>query len=176
MIPITSADREKWLIRIGMDWVRKHYADGKNSKEISDDIENCGNPVIRFFNNLLKRARSNISEKHQKKMIKDFGEFGLWVMYEDTAYRQIFFWLLKQAFDNKDTLMPLVEKYYVEPEDWYVNQWGTSKRITKEKQEKGELPKGELSEAEKYYVPAVTQARNKKIVEELEKQRKRKGI
>jgi hypothetical protein len=183
---ITKADREKWLMRIGMGWVRKKFAEGKNAKQISELMEDCGNPVIKFLHSILHKTIANINTKdrHQERALEEFGDFGLWVMYEDTAYRQPFIWALKQILDKKKELMPFVMKYYVEPKDWYVNRWARSKEITKEKREKGELDSFTLSDAEKYYVPAITNERNNAIykqkimeyVSEMEKEKKKKGI
>ncbi len=106
-------------------------------------------------------------------MIEQFSDFGLWIMYKDTAYRQIFVWFLKQILDNKEYLMPLVDKYYVDIDDMYVNLWSNTKKKTREMQESGELPVGILSEAEKYFVPSE---QKRHMLEELERERKKKGL
>jgi len=172
-LDIKPADTEKWYLRIAMNWFIKKYTGGKNSKIIHEEMEDCGNPIIRYCYRLKKKVLSKISSKWQVKMIDQFSEFILWIMYKDTAYRQIFFWSLKQILDNKDELMPIVEKYYVEPEDWYVNAWERSKAITKEQREKGQTSDSDLSYAEKFFVPNLTRQR---IENELEKERRKKGL
>jgi len=172
-LEIKPADREKWYIRIAMNWFIKKYSDGKNSKIIHEEIADCGNPIIRFMIKQRNKLTDKILERYQVEMIEKFSDFGLWIMYKDTAYRQVFIWFLKQILDNKKTLMPLVNKYYVDIDDMYVNLWSKSKKKTKEMQESGELPQGFLSEAEHYFVPS-TQA--KKQVAELEYERKKKGL
>ena len=172
-LDIVPADRDKWYMRIAMKWFIKKYSDGKNSDIIHEEMRDCGNPVIRFMLKTRDRVISNVSETYQQQLITMFSDFGLWIMYKDTAYRQIFMWMMKEILDNKDTLLPMVEKYYSEPEDWYVNLWNKTKKRTKELQESGELPIGMLSEAEKYFVPSE---QKRKMLEELERERKKKGL
>lgn len=171
-LDIVPADKEKWYLRIAMNWFIKKYSGGKNSKDIHEEMQDCGNPVIRYFSRLKNKIVNDISERHHTKMIEQFTEFLLWIMYKDTAYRQIFFYALKHMMDNKETLMPIIESYYREPQDWYVNRWSESKKITKKKREKGEIGEWELSEAEKYFVPTIT---HQLIEQELEREAKKRG-
>jgi len=171
-LDIVPADKEKWYMRIAMNWFIKKYSGGKNSKIIHEEMEDCGNPLIRYIMKLRKKLTDNISEDYQTKMISDTTEFLLWILYKDTAYRQIFVYALKQMMDDKEKLMPMIEKYYREPEDWYVNVWNESKKITREKRESGEITKHGMSVAEKYFVPRITRQR---IEQELEDERKKKG-
>ena len=96
-LDIVPADKEKWYLRIAMNWFIKKYSGGKNSKIIHEEMENCGNPVLRYIIRLKKRLLENISEQYQTQMIDDVSEFLLWILYKDTAYRQVFFWALKQT-------------------------------------------------------------------------------
>lgn len=173
-LDIVPADKEKWYIRIALNWFAKKYAGGRNSKEIHDEMMNCGNPIIRKILKLKDNVNDEIIDggDWQKKNISNITEFILWIMLKDTAYRQIFFWALKQILDDKKELMPLVMKYYVEPEDWYVNQWNKSKEITKKQRETGKLSKHDLSVAEKFFVPSIMQER---INKELDREAKKRG-
>lgn len=173
-LSITPADREKWLLRIAAKWFRKHYADGKNSKEISDEMSTCGNPVIRRLKRVVDKCADYIKEDWQTQMVKEFGgEFALWIAYKDTAYRQPFMWMLKQMLDMKDELYPLVMKYYVEPEDWYVNIWHESKNKTKRDRETGVISGNDKSELEKYFVPSI---QSKRIIQELDREKRKRGL
>ena len=171
-LDIVPADKEKWYLNVAVDWFIKKYSDGKNSEVIAEEINDCGNPIIRRIVKLRDKAINSISENHQKRMMKTFGDFGLWMMYKDTAYRQIFIWMLKELFDQKDELMPFINKYYVEPDDWYINKWTKGKQKSKKQIESGEIPEGLMSNLEKYFVPSI---QRKRITEELEKMRRRKG-
>lgn len=171
-LDIVPADKEKWYMRIAMNWFIKKYSGGKNSKKIHEEMTDCGNPVIRYLLRLKDKIVSEIEEKHQTQMIEQFTEFLLWIMYKDTAYRQIFFYAFKHMMDNKETLMPIVEDYYREPCDWYVNRWHESKEITKKQKKEGKIGKKSMSEAEKYFVPSLT---HRRIEQELENEAKKRG-
>ena len=174
-LEIRPADKEKWYLRIAMDWFVKKYSGGKNRNEISDEMDNCGNQFIRYMRRLKGKTINNIAkrEKHQIRMINEVGDFLLWIMYKDTAYRQIFFWFMKQLMDDKENLMPMIEKYYVEPEDWYVNIWSEGKDKTDKQRAEGKIGKHELSEEEKYFVPSITYKRIQE--EEMERKSKKMG-
>ena len=172
-LDIVPADKEKWYLKLAMKWFIKKYSGGKNGNIIHEEMEQCGNPIIRFLLNKKEEIVDNIKEEeHQIDVIDNMSEFLLWVLYKDTAYRQIFFWALKQLMDEKENLMPKINEYYREPKDWYVNVWHDSKQKTKKQRESGELSENGMSMAEQYFVPKITQRR---IEEELEKERKKKG-
>jgi len=171
-LDIVPADKEKWYLRIAMNWFIKKYSGGKNSEVIHDEMEDCGNPLIRYMLELRDAIAEKIKEDHQRKMISRVSEFLLWILYKDTAYRQIFFWSMKKMMEDKEKLLPMIEKYSREPEDWYVNVWHDSKELTKEQRESGEISDNDMSRAEKYFVPRLTKQR---IEKELEEQRKEKG-
>lgn len=175
---ITPADKEKKLIRLALWWFKRKYKKGEHSKSIKDDMEHCGNPVIRKVRKLIKEeCIDNISEyeKHQREAIEEVGTFLLWILYKDTAYRQPAMWLLEKLYEKEDEIRPHIKKYLTKPENWYVNEWSKSKQITKEKRENGELADGHFSDAETYFVPELQQERFKKINKEIEKQKRKKG-
>jgi len=171
-LDIVPADREKWLLRIAMNWFIKKYSGGKNADVIHDEMKHCGNPFIRYIMKLKNRITDNVKENYQVKIIDQVSEFMLWVLYKDTAYRQVFFWAMKQMLDDKEKLMPIIEKYYREPEDWYVNNWHDSKEITKKKREKGEIPNSYMSSAERNFVPSITHREIEKELEDLKKKKR----
>lgn len=181
-LDITPVDTEKWYFRIAFEWFIKKYSGGKNSKIIHDEMVDCGNPVIRHLMRLKDEIKENIYDSGdpsiidgwQKNNIDKTVEFFLWILYKDTAYRQIFFWAMKNLMDDKKELMPEIMRYYTEPKDWYVNIWNESKRITKKQRDGGIISNTELSDAEKFFVPNITAMRSQ--FEELERERKKKGV
>ena len=175
VLDIIPADKPKKLFRIAMWWLRKEYAKEATKVDIHDDMINCGNPIIRYFYKELMQMADGIEEKHQSGLIREFGEFALWVVYRDTAYRQPFVYMIKNLLDKKDEFYPIVEKYYKEPKDWYVNLWHDAKEITKKQRAEGKIINSELSEAEKYFVPGVQHKRLIETGKELDREKKRKG-
>jgi len=176
MIDIGFGDSEKRTFRLALWWARKKYADGKKAPEIHNDIANCGNPVIRRIHKLLYETADNIDEKYQNALIKDMGEFFLWIMLKDTAYRDPFFWIIKNILDQKDTLMPLLDEYYEEPENWYINRWTDTKVNTAKLRDEGKITDHELGPDENIFVPQHQYAKIHKIIdEETQKEKKRRG-
>jgi len=175
VLDIIPADKPKKLFRIAMWWLRKEYAKDKNQAQIHDDMVNCGNAVMRSFYKELLSVADNVKEERQARIIREFGEFALWIAYRDTAYRGPFFYMIKHILDMKEELYPVVEKYYKEPEEWYINLWHDSKEITKKQRKEGKITKSELSEAEKYFVPAVGSKRLIETNKELDRERRRRG-
>lgn len=171
---ITKADKEKRLLRLAMWWFKKKYNNKGNSEDIRDDIEHCGNPIIRVIHEEMMKGLDAIDSdaKHQKDIPKDVGDFLLWILYRDTAYRQPAFYILKNILDRKEEILEYMNKYYDEPENWYANRWRESKRITQEQVENGELPEGSMSESETYFTPEIQAQRFQEIEKELMRQKK----
>lgn len=179
-LDIEPVDTEKWYFRIAMNWFIKKYSGGKNSRLIHEEMMNCGNPIIHYFLNLKDDVVSNISEreKWQRSNIDNIAEFFLWILYKDTAYRQIFFWSLKKLMDDKKILLPDINKYYNKPEEWFVNIYSEAKNLTDNKRNTGEIPKTNLSHAESFFVPRLTGEKigAELMLKELEKERKKTGV
>lgn len=171
---ITKVDKEKRLLQLAMWWFKKKYKGRGNTEEIEEDIKHCGNPIIRIIHEEMLRGLDSIDvdAKHQRDVPKDVGEFLLWILYRDTAYRQPAFYILKNILDRKEEIMKYMDKYYDEPESWYANRWRESKRATKEQVEKGEIPEGYMSESETYFTPEIQAQRFQQIEKELMKQKK----
>jgi len=171
---ITKADKHKSLLRLAMWWFKKKYKGTGTAENIEDDIKHCGNPIIRIIHEEMIRGLDAIDPdaKHQKDVPKEIGEFLLWILYRDTAYRQPSMYILKNILDRKDEIEKHMDKYYVKPENWYANQWRESKRITKEQQKKGEIPEGHMSDSETIFTPELQQKRFEQIDKELMRKKK----
>lgn len=168
---ITKTDYEKRLLQIAIKWFIKHYTKGEKNVDIKDDIEHCGNPVIRkVYKQVITEMLKNIDESagHQIHRIDEVVTFLLWILYKDTAYRQPAMWAFRKLLEMKDELMPYLEDID-EPCDWYVNRWVESKKMTSEGIERGDVPESGMSVAESFFVPELQQVR----FDELEKMRKK---
>jgi hypothetical protein len=174
MPDIGFADKPKRLVRLGLWWIRKKFAEGKEAPEIREDVLNCGNPVIRHLHELMIETSDNIEENYQNALMRDLTEFMLWIIYKDTAYRDPFFWTLKRILDKKDELMPLIEKYYKEPEKWYINAWTESKKNTARLREENKLSENQLGPDENIFVPDAQWKKIYGIIDEETKKEKRK--
>jgi len=171
-------DMKKELRLIAWYLRRKYKTDHKITAEmIHEDMQSCGNPVIAEIYDAVIEAGERIEEEYQQSITIDFPELILWILYRDTAYLPVFIYILKNLMDKKDELMPFIEKYYVKPEDWYVNRWHKGLGHTKEMKERGELSSvdGHLSFDEQIFVPQYQQKKLKKINEMIEKERKQRS-
>lgn len=164
---IIFGDDIKHSVRLAAWWLRKEY--GKQG-DIHNDVVNCGNPIIKEIHTIIYDASNQIKEKYQRAIGIDYPELALWILYKDTAYRQIFFYVLKKLMDRKDELMPFLNEYYVEPKDWYVNRWWDGKDATDKKKKSGELADvpGNMSFEETFLTPMYQMERNKMILNNVQ--------
>ena len=173
---IVPGDKDKHLIRIAAWWLRKKYKTG-NKDQIHEDMINCGNPVIRkLYKKITKISKDNIKAGYQKDTINELSELALWIIERDTAYRDPFFYILKEILDMKDEIYDEVIKYYKKPKDWYVNRWIETKNNTREGKKSGKVLPHSLSQDETYFVPSIQKERFKEISEldEILKNKKRR--
>ena len=172
MPDIAVGDKPKRMVRLAMWWLRKKLAEGKDRDEIHDDIMNCGNPVIRVVHQIIREAGDHIKEPYQNALIKDGSDLGFWVIYKDTAYRDPFFYILRNILEQKEKLMPMLDEYLKKPEDWYINTWTRTKEHTAKLKAAGEISIDDMSPDEKIFVP---QYQTKMIYDEIDKEMKKEG-
>lgn len=159
---IIQGEYQKKIIRLTERLLLKKLSTSYDA--IDDDLKHSGNFIIKFLYMLILFTASKINEDYQKNTLKHLGGLGLWIFYKDTAYRDYFFFTLYQLLKRSDELLPIVEQYVKNPEDWYVNQWHESKKRTKKLREKGLIPNTEMSEEEKIFTPVIQNNRIKKLV------------
>ena len=170
MPDIAVGDKPKRIIRLAMWWLRKQLANGEDKASIHDDIMSCGNPALRkLLAIIVNDGANNINEVYQKALIRDGMELIFWTIYKDTAYRDPFFHVLKKILDKKEELYPLVENYYKDPDDWYINTWTKTKENTARLREEGKLTPDAMSPDEEIFVP---QYQYKKVYDIIDKDTK----
>lgn len=140
---------------------------------IHDDLDSLTDPVFRKIWRVSKKAAGHIKETHQKSILYDIGGFGEWVCYKDTGYRDPFFWILNELFEDKSFREEL-KKFVKEPKDWYVNRWHDTKANTKKAKKKGEIAGFEMSPDEKAFVPQYQQKEWDRINKEFKEEMKRR--
>jgi len=173
---ILPADNMKNDIRVVM-WflrrkLRKEY--GITLKEMEEDLENCGNPVIASMWKDIKQAAGSIEEVYQKKTLTEFPMVALWIFYKDTAYNAPFMYIMKNILEKSDKLLPYANKYYKEPKDWYVNAWHDAKEHTAGLKESGKIPDESaiMAPDEQIFVPKLQQ----KMLNDIDAAVKRKRM
>jgi len=159
--------------------LKKHYK--VTIDQVKEDMDNCGNPIIGKIWREIKEAAEQIEENYQKEVATEFPMIILWIIYKDTAYSPIFMYVLINLMKEADDILPKAMKYYVEPDEWYVNRWHDTKEHTKELKEEGKLAKvdGLLSNDENIFVPQkqdeITKQLTKNLEGEINEYKKKKG-
>ena len=150
---IGFGDKYKRILKIGLGWIRKKL--GGSPEIVYTDLTNCGNPVFHRMFHLLEHTANNVREPYQRdKVLKDVGFFMLWVIYKDTAYRDIIIYMLNEILKNPEVWKKELAPYLKEnPEDWYVNVWNKSKEHTKQLRKEGKIDGVSKSEDESVFTP-----------------------
>jgi len=178
MPPISFLDSEKRLLRLAIWWFKRKYQKGGNKASVADEMEYCGNPVIRKLYKLLQTNINKLDGNHQKEAALEVSEFLTWILYKDTAYRDPFFYILKHALDMKDELMPDIMKYYKPPKEWYCNIWIGVKNKSDKLKKDGVIPDvpHRVCKEEEYFVPRLMEQKLKNMDEYIKKEKQSKGI
>jgi len=129
-----------------------------NPSVVHDDIINAGNCCVRF----LAKEITRVWNRKRFPYICELIEFFLWIAYKDTAYRDIFFYLMDKL--GNDEIRAMVAPYLKQPEKWSMNAWQQSIRSTKELQEKKQIAKGQLSYSEEINVPSIQRKRLSNLI------------
>jgi len=164
MADVLFGEYSKKIIRLAAKLVRKKLK--VDAMVVDSDLKSSKNAAVRAVNTVLLAGGNQIKEKYQRETVKELGQLGLWVVYKDTAYRDVFFWILYQLLKRADKILPLLEPYVKPAEEWQPNLWHDSKQITKEKRKKGELPDYGKSMEETVFTPSIQDKRHKEILGE----------
>lgn len=184
---IAKADKMKKEMRLALWWIKRKFKKdyGVTFDEILEDLDSCGNIVIGKIWKEVKEMADEIKEGYQKDIAIEFPAFILWAVYRDTAYINPFFYVLTKIMREHERLLPIAEKYYKEPKDWYVNRWHSTKAESARLKAEGKIPdiEGAMGYDETIFTPPIQHERNQqynkyqaeidRLNTELEKNRKK---
>lgn len=148
---ISDGDKYKKIVKIAIGWARKKL--GANVEKVHEELEVCGNPIFARIAVLINATADNIDAKYQSKVVRELGELFLWILYKDTAYRDMVFWILWQLLEDPERLKKELEYYVKDPEEWYVNVWVRTKAQTKKLQDEGKISKTRKAPSESIFTP-----------------------
>lgn len=133
-------------------------------KAMGEDLDCNQNAVIRNLNTILKIGANHLKQEDdwQKNMVLGYGQGFLWTITKDTAYRDVFFWMLDKLLEHPEELRKMLKPYVKPPEEWIPNLWQNSKDKTKKKRQKGEIPVNRKSLEESMFTPAEQEKRHQK--------------
>jgi len=173
MADIFAADKIKKHIKLALWYVRKKYTDGRTKNQIDDDLSNSGNMVIRILNEEIVKSVNKINACYHKDISKEMAQLLIWIMYKDTAFREVFFDTLDNTLKRQEQLKKELQQYLSPPEKWYVNLWYKTKENTKKSREKGEISSFEQSYDENIFTPGFQEQEMKRFLDEIQDQKKR---
>jgi len=131
---------------------------------INQSLDNYPNPVIKNLNDALVIGANQIKPYWQRTMLKQFGQLGLWLVAKDTAYRDVFFWILNEVLKRADKLMVMIKPYVKEPSEWTPNLWFYSTEKTKQLKKEGKLPDDMHSFEESVWVKSIQKKRHDNLM------------
>ncbi len=152
---VGHGDKYKRIIKIAEGWLRKKL--DASVSGVHDDMTHCGNKAFQRIARILNEGADTITSGYQQRTVRNYGELFLWILYKDTAYRDVAVWILWQLLEEGEALKKELKPYLKDPEDFYVNAWVESKQHTKEKMEKGEISKHSKSLDELIFTPPAQQ-------------------
>lgn len=129
---------------------------------VDENLKFYPNPVIKSLNNLLIASTDQIEPYWQRRMTRQYGQLILWLVAKDTAYRDVFFWMLNEMLKKADKLLVLIEPYVKPPEEWTPNLWHNSKKKTEQLKKDGKLPDNMHSFEESMWIKSVQDKRHKR--------------
>lgn len=150
---VSNGDRYKRIIKIAEGWLRKKL--GASIEQVHDDMTHCGNKGFQRVNRIINEGADSIDSGYQKRMVRNYGELFLWILYKDTAYRDVAVWILYKMLEEGEEFKKELEPYLKDPENWYVNSWIKSKEHTAQQIKEGKIPKNKKSLDEYIYTPPI---------------------
>jgi len=174
MADIIFSDNIKRDIKLASWYLRRKYAEGNTKKTLHEDIVACGNPVVKILYDIMNDSSDKIQMKYHRELSKELTEVLLWIVYKDTAYRDVLFYTIKKLLDKKEDIMPVLDRYYKEPDSWYVNLWKASKDATKNERAEGTITSQNMSYAEEIFTPAFEQNEINRFLKEIDEEKKKR--
>ena len=157
---VRQGDKYKRIIKIAEGWIRGKL--GASVEQVHEDMTNCGNPVFSRITQAVNESSALVRSGYQSRTVKNYGELLLWILYKDTAYRDVAIWILYQLLENGEQLRKELEPYLKDPQDWYVNAWITSKEHTAQLKKEGKISKSSKSIDEYIFTPPAQEKMLKK--------------
>ncbi len=160
MTDIGYGEHSKKILRLLLKLGYRHL---KVDMAIMDEnLKFYPNPVIKNLNSILVIGANQLKPEWQRDMVKRFGQLALWIIAKDTAYNDVFFWILNEMLKKSAELQVLIKPYVKPPEKWIPNIWFESKEKTKRLRKEGKIPKNMHSFEETMYIKSIQNKRYNK--------------
>jgi len=152
MTDIYQGELQKRYVRMAIWLLKKKLGTCANSKDIQEDMENCGNEVFARLYMHFKNTVKQIKEEPQRNAIRDVGELGVWIPYKDTAYKDIIVYMLNEIINDKE-ICAAIKKQVKPSSQWYPNVWHETKKQTAKGKKEGVVTAHGVGFSEKVFMP-----------------------
>lgn len=153
------------LISMMLKYAYKELNKGFTFHQLMDETTTGTNTAIWYIQNKIQEIiKSTIGNENEQRMLCDMVAFGLWFCQHDTAYRDVFFWIVYHI-GNKE-LREAVKPYYLPPSKWYVNLYLLGQEEGRALRAKGEMGRFQHSMLGEMAVPGLRQRHVQKIMDE----------
>ena len=129
---------------------------------IDENLSFAPNPVIKNLNSIILIGSDQIKPYWQRMMFRQYSQLILWIISKDTAYRDVFFWILNEILKKSDEIQKMIKPYVKPPSEWIPNLWYDGVQTTKKLKKKGELPDDVHSFEESMFVRKIQKERYKR--------------
>jgi hypothetical protein len=157
---------QKRLLRLGIHVLRKKLGECATKENIHEDLMNAGNPIVSKLHNHIIDGGNKLEHGYQRETVHELGELLLWIVYHDTAYRDVFFWLVNDVLQHAEEYQEDLKPYLKDPYDWTVNTWVRSMEETRRLRREGKIPEYAKSKAEEIFTPGLENKKLKKFMRE----------
>lgn len=124
MIHLPSLDPAKHAVRLAV-WAM-HKAVRKDAEAIGAELESSPDAVARTANEALLSVAANVSREHQARMVREVGQFFIYVLSRDTAYRDLRNAALTELLRRAPEFAEQLRAEAQPPEKWYINAYEAS--------------------------------------------------
>lgn len=121
---LKALDKEKLMLRIGLRALHSLY---KSAAEIHADVWASQDPLVANLRGALALASDQIGPLSQRAVFQEAGEFALWMLARDSAYRdpiiEAIYWVSADVYDDTPgNVYEMVQPSRKTAREWYINQ------------------------------------------------------
>ena len=126
---------------------------------IDENLAFAPNPVVKNLNSVILIGANLIKPYWQRRMFRQYSQLILWIIAKDTAYRDVFFWILNEVLKKSDEIQKMIKPFVKPPSEWTPNLWYDGVQKTQQLRNEGKLPANVHSFEESMFVRKIQKER-----------------